>query len=435
MAKRKFKTDVSIEAGLALPNKIAGRALIIDNSNDVVESSITAAELALLAGVSSNVQTQLDAKIASTEKGAANGVATLDANSKIPTAQLPALAITDVFVVADIAARDALVIGAGDGEVQEGDVIIVTDAGSGQPDTFIYDGATYQILQKPADLVSSVNGQTGVVLLDSDDISEGAVNLYYTSARFDAAFAGKDSDDLSEGTTNLYHTDERSQDAVGNILTDSSSIDFNYDDGIPSISAQVLPAGVDHDSLQNFVANEHIDHSGVEIATAADSGLTGGGDITSTRNLSVDINNTSSEASVDSLDEFLIYDVSASALKKVTKDALLDGVGAGSAGDIGETSAAFVDNQATPANVVGLAFANGVVRSFEVQAVVERGTTFEVHTLKGVQLSAGWDLSIDATGDDAGVTFSINASGQVQYISTSTGDAGDIKFRAETLSV
>ncbi|MDB4344138.1 hypothetical protein OAA40_00345 [bacterium] len=42
---------------------------------------------------------------------------------------------------------------------------------------------------------------------------------------------------------------------------------------------------IDHDSLANFVANEHIDHSGVSI-TAGD-GLTGGGTIASTRTLAV----------------------------------------------------------------------------------------------------------------------------------------------------
>ena len=34
--------------------------------------------------------------------------------------------------------------------------------------------------------VASVNGATGVVVLDSDDVAEGAVNLYYTDARADA---------------------------------------------------------------------------------------------------------------------------------------------------------------------------------------------------------------------------------------------------------
>ncbi len=42
---------------------------------------------------------------------------------------------------------------------------------------------------------------------------------------------------------------------------------------------------IDHDSLANFVANEHIDHSGVSITAGA--GLTGGGTIASTRDIAV----------------------------------------------------------------------------------------------------------------------------------------------------
>ena len=60
-----------------------------------------------------------------------------------------------------------------------------------------------------AGAVTSVNTQTGAVVLDSDDITEGATNLYYTNARFDTQLATKDTDDLSEGATNLYYTNAR----------------------------------------------------------------------------------------------------------------------------------------------------------------------------------------------------------------------------------
>ena len=56
--------------------------------------------------------------------------------------------------------------------------------------------------------VDSVNGYTGVVVLDTDDIAEGANNLYYTDARVDANIAGKTTSDLAEGA-NLYYTDAR----------------------------------------------------------------------------------------------------------------------------------------------------------------------------------------------------------------------------------
>lgn len=81
------------------------------------------------------------------------------------------------------------------------------------------------------------------------------------------------------------YTNEQAQDAVGTILTDSSSIDFTYDDAGNTITAVVLPAGVDHDALSNFFANEHIDHTAVSISAGA--GLTGGGTIAATRTLAV----------------------------------------------------------------------------------------------------------------------------------------------------
>jgi len=81
------------------------------------------------------------------------------------------------------------------------------------------------------------------------------------------------------------YTDEQAQDAVGTILTDTASVDFTYNDVANTISAAVLPAGVDHNSLQNYTANRHIDHTTVSISAGA--GLSGGGDITANRTISM----------------------------------------------------------------------------------------------------------------------------------------------------
>lgn len=97
------------------------------------------------------LQTALDNKVDDSQVGAANGLATLDASSKIPSSQLPALAITTTHVVADITARNALT-------VQEGDVAIVT----GTQESFIYDGTTWQELVSPTDGVTAVTGGTGI---------------------------------------------------------------------------------------------------------------------------------------------------------------------------------------------------------------------------------------------------------------------------------
>lgn len=62
----------------------------------------------------------------------------------------------------------------------------------------------------------------------------------------------------------------------------SAAIGFTAGAGIVFSTTSLT---VDHDAATNFVANEHINHTAVSIATAANSGLTGGGTIAATRSL------------------------------------------------------------------------------------------------------------------------------------------------------
>jgi hypothetical protein len=126
---------------------------------------------------------KVDARITA-QKGQASGLATLDGSSKIPSSQLPAIAVTDVFVVNSQAAQLAL-------SAEEGDVAVRTD----QNKSYIHNGGTagtmsdWQEMLTPTDLVISVNGQTGAVSLTTNDITEGGSNLYYTNTRADARIA------------------------------------------------------------------------------------------------------------------------------------------------------------------------------------------------------------------------------------------------------
>lgn len=72
-----------------------------------------------------------------------------------------------------------------------------------------------------------------------------------------------------------------------------------------------------HDDL-GPTADEHIAHSGVSISTPAGSGLSGGGDITTTRSLSLDINSLTEDTLPDPGEDFLVtYDASTGTYKKV----------------------------------------------------------------------------------------------------------------------
>lgn len=131
--------------------------------------------------------------IQSTEKGSALGVATLDSSGLIPSAQLPPIAITDVFVVANQAARLALT-------AEKGDVAIQTDTGltyilsTNSPST----NADWKVITA-AGAVTTVNGQTGTVSLTTTDIPQGT-NLYFTAA---AAKAAAVADSITDAVTDI----------------------------------------------------------------------------------------------------------------------------------------------------------------------------------------------------------------------------------------
>lgn len=75
-------------------------------------------------------------------------------------------------------------------------------------------------------------------------------------------------------------------------------------------------AALDHNSLLNYVANQHIDHTTVSLN--AGGGLSGGGTIASTRTLALDIVGQTEDLTPDSAADFAItWDASASAFKKV----------------------------------------------------------------------------------------------------------------------
>jgi len=116
----------------------------------------------------------------SANKGVANGYASLGVDGKIPTSQVPAIAITDTFSAESEAEQLGL-------SVQKGDVVVRTDLNK----SYINqtgnnnDMSDWQEMLTPTDSVLSVNGKTGAVNLTTSDITEGS-NKYYTEERVDA---------------------------------------------------------------------------------------------------------------------------------------------------------------------------------------------------------------------------------------------------------
>jgi hypothetical protein len=143
---------------------------------------------------------------------------------------------------------------------------------------------------------------SGTVALLSDIITDhGALGglgdddhtQYHTDARALTWLGTRSTTDLPEGI-NLYYTASRVNTEVfeGTNFVDGTTVDFTVTAGT-SVTAEVITGAIDHDALLNFVANEHIDHSTVNLTingTASRVAVTGaGGDITTSRSWTVDI--------------------------------------------------------------------------------------------------------------------------------------------------
>jgi len=220
-----------------------------------------------------------DSKINLSEKAQANGVATLGADAKIPANQLPALAITEVYVVATITDRDNLT------GIETGDVCKVTDSdGQGRPQTYIYDGATWLDIQETSD-VMTVNGKTGDVVLTTDDITEGATNLYYTDARADARVQAAIVD-TSLSTTTVYSS-QKTSDVIGNVAAELD--DTQTGAGLDADGNYVQPSGSNYLDTATSLANAdelldtQVKTNADAIATNATSITTLGGELDDTQ--------------------------------------------------------------------------------------------------------------------------------------------------------
>jgi hypothetical protein len=208
--------------------------------------------------------------IPASEKGAASGVAPLNGSSKIDATYLPSY-VDDVEEYANLAAFPV------SGETGKIYVALDTDkiyrwSGSmyieispsevnsvfGRSGAVTAQNGDYtasQVTNVPAGGIAAVTVQAAIDELDSEKFNSADF-----SSSFDSEFATKSTTDLAEGS-NLYFTDEKAQDAVGTILVDSATVDFTYDDGVPSISASVIQSGIDHGSISGLLDDDHTQYA------------------------------------------------------------------------------------------------------------------------------------------------------------------------------
>lgn len=144
-----------------LAAKAATSALTAHTSNTANPHGVTAAQVGALP---------------TSQKGAANGVASLDSNGKIPSSQIPSIALGDALAVADQAARYALSVS----QVQNGDLVRQSDTGglySVIDDANLDNSSGWLLLTSPsAAPVDSVFGRTGAVTAQSGDYDSDKIS-------------------------------------------------------------------------------------------------------------------------------------------------------------------------------------------------------------------------------------------------------------------
>ena len=175
----------------------------------------------------------------------------------------------------------------------------ITTTANASASYFIGDGSQLTNIPHPADAVTSVNTQTGVVVLDTDDIAEGSTNLYWTTARgntnSDAWLTTKLTTDLAEGT-NLYYTDARVQTKVANLtgnVTTTANISGAY---ILGDGSQLTGLG-DHYNDANVISL--LGNYANTITTSANIDVSGNLNLGNTTSVIFGTNTTSGQLTID----------------------------------------------------------------------------------------------------------------------------------------
>jgi hypothetical protein len=395
MANLKLKSKLQAQEGILLPQETVERVLIIDENGEIKSSSVTEDELAFLGGVASSIQDQLDDKADQEDLDTAvEAIEDLQTLSGVSGNSTDLGEFTGDIIPDGSTIKDALQ--ALETEIEEIPEPLfyagTYNAATNTPDLDLsgarVSGAVYKVTVAGTHDFDAFGGEITFQLGDKA-VFNGILNVW---EKWDVQ-DNENTDQITEGSTNLYFTDERAQDAVGNALVDSNTIDFTYDDAEDEITADVKhQMSIDSDS------------SGIKLV--GDSATPGNDKYYGT--------NSSGDKG--------FYDLPTG----------------GSPNDIQETSFSIANDVDTPTSITGFLL-DSQVRSFKALVSVEIDATLELYEsfeLLGVQKNGSFEMAQQSVGDEAGVVFSITSGGQVQYTSANYAgfDSGVIRFRAITTS-
>jgi hypothetical protein len=194
--------------------------------------------------------------------GSANGVATLDAGGKVPVSELPAAVLGALSYQGTWnASTNTPTLTSSTGT--KGYYYVVSVAGNTNLDGItdwlvgdwaVYNGTVWQKVDN-TETVTSVNGQTGAVVLTTTNIAEGT-NLYYTDARARASVSAGTGISYVSGTgviTNSAPDQTVVLNAGTGISTSGTYPNFTITNTSPSLGGDVVgPASSTDNAIARF---------------------------------------------------------------------------------------------------------------------------------------------------------------------------------------
>jgi len=142
---------------------------------------------------------------------------------------------------------------------------------------------------------NTFTGNVTLTPFDTDDLSEGATNLYFTNERVDdrvaqliingtgltwtyndvantlqgvVSLSPFTSDDLIEGSTNLYFTDEAAQDAAASMIQNATGISWTYNDLGNTLTPTIILGDFTTDDLPQGMSNLYLTDEAIDDRVA-----------------------------------------------------------------------------------------------------------------------------------------------------------------------
>lgn len=209
--------------------------------------------------------------VPNTKIGVANGVASLDGEGKVPTAQLPSYVddVIEAYIRSGATALSAQWLSLTDGGAaltpEKGKIYLIMTSGSYQNKQYRWSGTTY-VLCNPSD-VNSVNGFTGVVVLKELTIQKNGTQV---GDKFNGSVNKTINIPVPTKTSDITNDSgfiTAADDITGNAATATNAT--NDGNGNNIVNTYVPKAGdVTITGTKTFSTASGFNYSGIETATS-----------------------------------------------------------------------------------------------------------------------------------------------------------------------